>query len=278
MQRILVPTEFTYLSKCALNLGMQLAKLANAEVRIASVVEPLHNDFMEERDEYSHDPTSSIRNIEITEEARARMHERAEEVSKWFPDQIIAPKILFGNKVKSLVKEVNEQAIDLVIMGGDLYEPKDLQSNEFLRQSNSPVVILKCMINQLEKFKDIIFLADVDNDSEKLISHAKELQSLLKAKIHVVRVNTPKNFLAPKRCKETLENFVSRCRLENTELVSLEAKTEIEGLMSYCETIKNAFVCLGIHERSFLQSLITSSISEGEVIANSIHPVWTFKD
>ncbi len=278
MNRILVPTELTYLSSCALNLGMQLAKLAEAEIKITSVVEPLHNVFMEEEEKYSHDPTSSIKNLRITEEARTRMHERAEEISKWFPDQAIAPKILFGNKVDTLIEEINQQAIDLVIMGGDLYDPKDRQANEFLKKSHSPVVILKCMINQLDKFQDIIFLADTDRDSDQLIAHLKELQKLLKAKIHVLRINTPKNFLAPKRCMETLETFASRNQIENTELVSWDAKSEIEGLMSYCDTIKNAFVCMGVHERGFLQSLLTNTLKEEDVIANSVHPVWTFSE
>ena len=32
MKKILVPTEFTYLSHCALNLGVQLAKFSGAEI------------------------------------------------------------------------------------------------------------------------------------------------------------------------------------------------------------------------------------------------------
>lgn len=278
ISKILVPAEFTYLSSCALKLGLQLAKLSNAEVKVTSVVEPLHNAFMEEGEEYSHDPMSSLKNLRITEEARAKMHERAEEISQWFPDQVIAPKILYGNKVDTLVKEVKDQAIDLVIMGGDLYDEKDQSSNEFLRKSDSPVVILKCMINQLDKFRDIIFLADVDHDSEKLVDYVKELQGLLKAKIHVLRINTPKNFLAPKKCSETLDRFIARNKLPDAIPISLESKSEMLGLMKYCETIENAFVCMGVHDRNFLQSLITNNIKEEQVIANSVHPVWTYRD
>ena len=278
IRKILVPAEFTYLSSCALKLGLQLAKLSNAEVKVTSVVEPFNNAYMDEEEKYSHDPMSSIKNLRITEEARAKMHERAEEIAKWFPDQVIAPKILYGDKVDTLVNEVHDQKIDLVIMGGDLYDEKDQRSNAFLRKSESPVVILKCMINQLDKFRDIIFLADIDQDSEKLVDYVKELQELLQAKIHVLRINTPKNFLAPKKCSETLDRFIARNKLTDTVPVSLDSKSEMQGLMDYCDTIENAFVCMGVHDRNFLQSLITNSIKEEEIIANSAHPVWTYKE
>jgi len=277
VNRILVPTEFTYLSKCALNLGLELAKLANAKIDIVSVVQPLYNGFMEKDEEYSYDATSSIKNIQNSEEARGRMLERAEEIAKMFPDQNIAPKILYGNKVDSLINEIEEKKTDLVIVGGDLYDTKDKQVGEFLRKSTSPVITLKCMISGLDGFKDIILLSDTEKDSAQLIIRLKELQELLDAKLHVLRVNTPKNFLSPKKCDATLEQYASFHGLVNFNLVSLDAPTEMEGLLSYCETIQNAFVGLGLHQRSFLRKLLSNEGNPEEFIANSMHPVWTYR-
>jgi len=105
MKKILVPTEFTYLSKCALKLGVDIARQAHADMSVVSVIEHHANMFMEEGEKLSHDPTSSIKNITQTEEARARMHERAEEVAKMLPEQTnLAPKILHGDKIQLLVR------------------------------------------------------------------------------------------------------------------------------------------------------------------------------
>lgn len=205
------------------------------------------------------------------------MHERAEEIAKWFPGQNVFPKILFGDKINSIKKEIDDQHIDLVIMGGDLYDPKDEKSNRLLYQSDAPVVILKCMINGLEKFKDIILLMDPDHDSSELICHLKAIQKLLDAKIHVIRVNTSKNFLSPKECDKSLESYSSKHKLENFKTESIDATTEMDGLMDYCETIDNAFVALGVHKRSFLQKLITNQSKAEEIIANSVHPIWTYR-
>ena len=276
MKKILVPTEFTYLSECALNLGVQLAKFAGAEISVVSVVEPHHNQFMDKDEVYSQDPTSSIKNISITEKAREAMQQRAEEISKMLPGTPIAPKIIYGHKAIELVGELKKSAANLVIIGGDLYDPKEKFAGEFLRSSPVPVVILKCMINGLDELRDIVLLADSENDSSELIAHLKELQKVLMAKIHVVRINTPKNFLEPKKCTATLEQYASMHGLENIKLVSLDAKSEAEGLKTYAETIKSAFVCLGIHKRSFLERLIGSDTSPEEVIVNSSHPVWTY--
>lgn len=278
MNSILVPTELTYLSKCALDLGVQIAKLTQAKIEVLSVVEPESNAFMEEHDKFSHDPTSSIGNIQLTEKARARMQERTQEITELLPDRKVVPKIAFGDKVKTLVKEIDDQNIDLVVMGGDLYDPKDNKANEFLNTSSAPVIVLKCMISRLHEFKDIIFLADVDKDSDRLIDRIKELQSLLEANIHVVRVNTPKNFFTPKQCSETLESYIERNKLERAIPVSLDAKNELEGLMAYCETLPDAFVGMGLRQQSFLQSVIATQSKTHEIIANSAHPIWISKN
>ena len=279
MKKILVPTEFTYLSKCALNLGVQLSKAANSSMSVVSVIEPNYNSFMEEGEQYSHDPTSSLKNISITEKARERMHERAEEISQMLPESSsVAPKIIYGKKVEALVKEIEESKPDLVIIGGDLYEQEEKFATDFLKSSPAPVVILKCMISGLDRFKDIVLLADIENDSSQLISRVKDLQELLQAKIHVLRVNTPRNFLAPKKCTATLEQYASMHSLEDITLISLDATTEMSGLFSYAETIDNAFLCLGIHERGLLEKLMVKETNPDEVIINSMHPVWTYKD
>ena len=278
MNSILVPTELTYLSKCALELGIQIASLTHAKVEVFSVLEPNSNAFMEENEQYSHDPTSSIKNIQLTDKVRKRMQERSEEILQLLPDSKVIPKIAYGDRVKTLVTEVEKQQIDLVVMGGDLYDPKDDQANQFLKTSTAPVIVLKCMISRLHEFKDIIFLADVDKDSGHLIHQVKELQSLLEANIHIVRVNTPKNFFTPKQCSETLESYINRHQLEHAIAVSLDAKNELEGLLTYCETLPNAFVGLGLREKSFLQSIMATQDKTQEIIANSAHPIWISKN
>lgn len=277
MYRILVPTELTYLSSCALKLGLEIAKVAKAKIDVLSVVEPNFNHFMEEEDQYSHDSMSSLKNIQLREDARQKMHERTEEITQWFPDQKIAPKIVFGNQIQEMLKEVEKLSSNMVVLGADLFESSDKKTIEFLKQSAAPVLALKCMISGLEKFKDIVFLADPENDSPELIRHLKKLQDLLGAKLHVLRVNTPQNFLSPKKCSATLEQYASFHQLENMVLESFDATTEIQGLMAYGETVKNAFTAIGIHDRSFLQRLMTNNFKVEEVIAVSDNPVWTFK-
>lgn len=277
MNHILVPTAFTYLSKCALNLGLEMAKLANARMHVLSAMEPNHNGFMEKNDSYSQDPTSSVRNIHLTEKARTEMHARAEEISAWFPDQTIYPKIVYGDQVELIAQEVVEEQIDLLIMGGDLYDPADDTSSRLIRTITAPVVILKCMISGLEQFNDIILLADEDKDSDVLISELKNFQDLLQAKIHVLHVNTPKKLFTKQKCAHVLETYVSRHVLSNFKTVSIEAKTEQEGLLQYCETIPHAFVAMGMHERGFMRSMLSNKAKKEEIIANSVHPVWAYR-
>ncbi|MEM9338141.1 MAG: universal stress protein [Bacteroidota bacterium] len=279
MHKILIPTELTYLSKCALQLGVELAELAEASIEVLSAIATNESVYMEGGERYHDAPQSSIKNISLTESARAKMHQRVEEIASIAPELELTPKILFGDRSNILIEEVANQHIDLVIMGGDLYNPADKEANKFLKAVEVPVLVLKCMISGLSKFKDIIFLVDANNDSSQLVKNLKVLQQLLTAKIHLLHVKTPKRgFLPLEKEAEPLEQYAERNGFENVVLVEKEAKTEIEGLREYCETIQDAFVALGIHERSFLQSLISGDKNYGEIIANSIHPLWLFRN
>lgn len=277
MENVLVPTEFTFLSKCALELGIELAAVASAEIHVVSIIEPFYNAFMEPSDKYSEDPTSSIANIHQTEAARKRMQERVMEIREWAPQLKVTPKISFGHKLEVLLAETVSHQADVVIVGGDQYQSSDKVMDNFLHQSDSPVLTLKCKINDLSHYRDIIFLADMDQDGSVLIKNLKKLQGLLDATIHVLRVNTPNHFLSFAKCTESLENYVKRHDLTHFELVSLDAQSEMEGLLAYCENIQHAFVAMAVHDRSFLDKLM-GNIPEGEILANSVHPVWTYKN
>ena len=276
MQKILVPTEFTYLSKCALELGMQVANKARATVDVVMVIKADTEEPEEHLQENSARSRSQGLNPQLTQVAKTKALKHVDEIKEWFPGLAVTPNILFGDTVSALLDTISEQMVDLVIIGGDRYEPSDVSVDKFLRNATCPVLTVKCRLDNLELYKDIIFLVDPEKDSETLITYLADLQDLLGAKIHLLYVNTPGNTRFPGRGEEALKQYAKRYALKNVKLTCYDAENEKEGLLAYCGSFDHAFIAMAIHDRGFMEWLLSYNPT-GEIIANSIHPVWTFK-
>ena len=79
MQKILVPTEFTYLSKCALELGMQVANKAQATVDVVMVIKADTEEPEEHLQENSARSRSQGLNPQLTQVAKTTVGRDSDE-------------------------------------------------------------------------------------------------------------------------------------------------------------------------------------------------------
>ena len=272
MKKILVPTEFTYLSKCALELGMQVANQAKATVEVVAVAKTEGDELMQ----YDTEDGASVTSPQLTAVGKIKAQKHVDEIKEWFPGLAVTPVILYGDNVGALLDALNSQAVDLVIIGGDRYEPSDISVDKLLRNAACPVLTVKCRLDNLELYKDIVFLVDLEKDSETLITHLADLQDLLRARVHLLNINTPGNTRSQEDTMRALQAYAERYAMDNVELVSRDAENEKEGLLTYCRSFEHTIIAMAVHNRSFLEWLLSYNPT-GEIIANSIHPVWTFK-
>lgn len=275
--KVLIPVEVTYLSKCALELSSQIAKKAGAHIEVVADIETLEENegFSNTSGEWVRDDSNTVYNGLLTQAVGNRLKEKSNQIKNWTPELEVEPKIIYGMMPDILLEKIERSESDLVMIGGDRFDQGDSELDALIRKSSAPVLTLKCALQKVENYQDIAFLAHKD-DSRKLTDHLKQLQDLFEAKLHVVRVNTKESFLTANEAEEWLHEYVKNHHLENYEVVSYDHESEEEGILAYSQQFTHAIVASGVHERRFFDWLFGDH-PEGQLIADSIHPVWTFK-
>ncbi|WKN44834.1 universal stress protein [Tunicatimonas pelagia] len=276
MNPILIPLDLTYLSQCALTFGTQLAEHLRVSVHLFSTVPSVPSGGpMVGPGEYVTNSKSSFYERQEVAEKTIEVTEHIATLRQWHPSLDMAPTVRVGDPVPTLLDEMQQHMPQLMVFGSDCYNTSDAQLDRLIRQTACPVLTVKCHLAPPEAYRDIVFLVDPERDHQRIIYHLATLQRWLDARLHLLRVNTPDNYTTTLPATDMLKKFVVQHQLENVSSLVVSAPTEYEGLMQYGESLEQAVIALGTHSRSFLQRLLRPN-SEGELIAASAHPVWTF--
>jgi K+-sensing histidine kinase KdpD len=147
-------------------------------------------------------------------------------------------------------------------------------AEKVVRRSSCPVLIVKEQF-KLDEVKSIIFAADFNEDNY-VIDLVKATQELLGAQLHLVKINTPSNFISDHSRKHTMQEFAMKNQLQNYTINVYNDKQEENGIIYFAEEVNADLIALGTHGRTGLQHLLSGSIAEG-VVNHSKRPVWTCK-
>ena len=231
MKKVLIPIELTYLSKCALELGAQLAQKAKAEIEVVAEIETLDDGTsFTSSGEVIANNEASVYNFELQRAVRQRIDQRYQEINEWVPGLKVEPKIIYGLVPHVLVEEVKKVDPDLVLLGGDRFDLSGDTANLFLRHAIAPSLLLKCSLTQIEDYQDIVFLPN-ESDSKDLISHLKALQDLLQANVHLLRVVRPNHYETNDDAENWLKNYQKKHDLAGTVHV-FNDQSEEDGLVN----------------------------------------------
>lgn len=275
MKKVLIPVELSYLSKCALELGTQLAEKATAEIEVVAEIETIDDGkSFTSTGEVIVNNEASAYNFELKKAVKQRMDQRYQEIHEWVPELKIEPKIIYGLMPHALVEEVKKVNPDLVLIGGDRFDLSDDTANLFLRHAIAPSLLLKCSLNQIEDYRDIVFLPN-ESDSEDLVSHLKALQALFQANVHLLRIIRPNHFETSDEAENWLKSYQKKHDLDGTVHV-FNDKSEEDGLVHFSDRFEHAIVASGLHKRNFRDWLV-GEYPEGQIITESSHPVWLFR-
>lgn len=276
MKKILVPYDFSPVSEHALDLACQIADKVDSEIMLLNVIEhPTADSFK----------TMGIQNVDPMEQLYIKkMYERTDEklsevVSKAkYSDDKITTKIQLGNAFNTIIDQIVEERVDLMVAGTEGAEGL----NEFLvgsiaekivRNATCPVITTadKCEIEPIEK---IVFASDFIHTDAGLISRLKELQAVFEAQLNIVKINTPASFTSTRHDTRQMEEFVSKYDIKNYTIDIYNYKNEEDGIVLYAEDIQADMIALGTHQRKGVGHFLAGSIAE-DVVNHAKVPVWT---
>lgn len=274
MKKILVPFDFSDTATNAFRFAIDVANQSDGEIMLLHIVElPVMYDTLLM-------PSLSFEEVYIKDMKENAEKEFKKVKAKWAKD---GPKVTshvdFGATAATINNFAKEKKADLIVMGTK--GAKGLQevfigsnTEKIVRTAPVPVVAIKK--NFKGSIKSIVFPNALSEEAEVLASKIKSLQDFFKAKLHIVYINTPANFMRDLETRQMLNGFVKRYMFKDCAIHIYNDIDYESGLINFAHEIKADMVAMGTHGRKGLAHLMSGSIAE-DVVNHIECPIWTFK-
>lgn len=275
MKNILVPCDFSQPAQQAFKMAIDIASKTNGRVIVLYVIymPPTYDPNI------IGDPASY--NPQLITDAENEAKKAFESMQKDFGKSETKAElvILTGLIAESINRVVEKNKIDLILMGtngSSGLREFFIGSNteKVVRYSKVPVLAIHTAPS-LSSIKNILVPVTGDLNQTKFAHALKELQEFLKAKLHVLMINTPVHFRTDAEAMRVLEDYVNHYKFTNYELYFRNYTTEEEGILDFAATQKSDLIVMATHARKGLAHLFAGSITEN-VVNHVTAPVWTF--
>jgi nucleotide-binding universal stress UspA family protein len=186
---------------------------------------------------------------------------------------------LFGTPALVIAYLFLKKKLDLVVMGSHgTTGIRELiigsNAEKIVRKSTAPVIVVKDY--KKLRIKDIVFPNNFyEGNQDDLVKQVKVLQSDLKAKLHLVRINTIVNFKSDLETLAEMKAFAVNHGLRNYSINIFNAVNEERGIIAFANHIKADLIAMGTHGRKGLAHLFNGSSAE-DVVNHASLPIWTY--
>ena len=184
-------------------------------------------------------------------------------------------------KVFSEVSEVAEEHnADLIIMGShgaSGFKEMFIGSNteKVVRTSNVPVLVIK---HEHEDFEvtNFVFASDFKSNSLKPFNKAVSIANVFNAKIHLVMINTPNQFITSIEANKRIQAFMQEFVFTNYTFTLFNDESIEKGILNFAHEVNADLIGISTHGRKGIAHFLNGSISE-DLVNHAQRPVITFK-
>ena len=276
MKQILVPYDFSKVAEHALNFACQIADKSEGNILLLNVIDHPTPDSFKTMGIQNEDPMEQLYIKKMYEMVQGKLNEVVSGAK--YADEKIATKIQLGNPYHTIIDQITEENVDLLIVGTEGAEGL----NEFFVGSNTEKIVRKasCPVISvsdqfaLEPIEKIVFASDFMNTDDFFIEKVKSLQAMMDAQLNIVKINTPASFTSTRHDLKQMNEFVEKYGIENCTVEIYNYKNEEDGIIFYAEDIGADMIALGTHQRRGVGHFLAGSIAE-DVVNHAKVPVWT---
>lgn len=271
MKKILVPTDFSIQAQNALNVALQIAKRFNSEILLLHTIDlPLH--------------LSSVGSSQLPEPLF--FIELAKQHFEQFLEKIESNDISIKTIIESdytasgIVEASKKHNADLIVMGSSgATGMKEIfigsNTEKVVRSAEIPVLVIK---NPVANFniEHFVFASNFEPKFNDAFMRASLFAEKFHAKIHLLYVNTPHQFMTTHEIEEKIEKF-KRLNATQDDQVHIYNDERVEtGIMNFATSIDADMICMSTYGRKGLAHFFNGSISE-DLVNHTIRPVLTIR-
>lgn len=276
MKKILVPYDFSEVSRHALNFACQIATKYKGKIHLLHVIEQPGEDSVKTLGVQEMDPMEQVYIKKLIDVTEKKLNEIINDAA--FANEDITYNLRLGNAYKGVIQEVAESEADLMVVGTEGAEGLSeffvgSYAEKIVRNAPCPVISLQNEAN-LDEIKKIVLASDFLHTPEAFIERVKRLQSYLGAELNIVKINTPASFTSTRHDMAQMEDFVEKHNIENCTIDIYNYKNEEDGIIFFAEDIEAEMIAIGTHQRKGIGHFLAGSIAE-DIVNHSEIPVFT---
>lgn len=275
MEKILISTDFSELSKYNLNLASKFSKALGWKMDVLNVIPAPADTYYEEN--------GDLKNC--TEYDMTKLYEQQEEhekiMDKWLGDVAVNETFIRFGKIEDVIlsfAETNQYgmiAVGTRALHGMRSKLKGHTSNYILSHTKIPVLALKCQRDNLE-IKKIMLPTDFKEFTEEHAEFVKKIQSSFGAELHIVNVCHKDNPDIISQKKQLLDDKVKEFGFSNVVTDVEYAHSVDGGINMYAEERGMDLLIVGKHHKKSLERLIKGFVSLS-IIETAFKPILTYK-
>lgn len=274
MKKILVPCDFSRPAVNAFRVALDLAQKSKGAVTLLNIMElpAIHNPLMS---------TAMGFEQELAKELKAKVRKEYDKIINRYTTRGVTVKteVLVGTVSYMITDYARKKGMDLIVMGthgatGLREIVIGSNAEKVVRRATVPVLTVKEYSKR--PIRNIVFPNTLETEKQsQLVKKVTELQAFLKAKLHVLYVNTPTNFTADDITMERLKAFAAKYKLRNYTLNVYNYPFEEPGIIHFATRVKADLVAMGTHGRQGIAHFLNGSLAE-DVVNHARFPIWTY--
>ncbi len=263
IKTILVPYDFSDCATHALQVAASIARRSGALIDVVHLYEQM-TDFHTE-------------NQKIREEIEGRLDElpklpflQGVEMKKFMLRQMSLTEMFKNERLAS---------VDLIVMGSHgatgLRGLVGSNTQRVVRQAPMPVLVIKHQIEDLN-IRDVVYASNFTPQDVEKFDVFRPLIDLFEAKVHLVKVNTPKTFERSDDTHRAIDAFLQRHELNNYTATIYNDLSIEEGILNFARGIDADMIAMATHGRTGFFHVVNGSLTE-DIVNHTNFPVLSVK-
>jgi nucleotide-binding universal stress UspA family protein len=276
MKTILFPTDFSENAVHASRYAGMMAKLFDANVILLHVYHipmvPAYNTSFEVTSAVSQNEN------EIKQQLQTFATEFRRDAN--LASERVIQKVEYGFASEKTLEIANSMKVDMIVMGTKgasnmLDKWLGTHAQDVMAKAECPVFTIPNGV-PIDFPQRILYAADFKDDEIHAVQKVLDIAKPLGATCKVVHIHEEFEPNIGHIVEETIKELEIKFKDDDVTVQQFHRNDTIEGLEAYMKTYEPDILAMAIHEKSFLDSIFSSSISQHFIQVAKI-PMLTFK-
>ncbi len=263
VQTIVVPYDFSECATDALRVAARIARNTGACIDVVHLYEQM-TDFHTEN-----------------QRLREEIEERLEQVPQLpFLEGVELKKFMLRQlTLTEMFKNERIAKADLIVMGSHgatgLRGIVGSNTQRIVRHAPMPVLVIKHHIEDFE-VNDLVYASNFTPTDVEKFEAFRPVIDLWDPRIHLVKVNTPKNFERSEDSSRAIDAFLQRHELRKFTATIYNDLSIEEGILNFARGIDADMIAMATHGRKGFFHVVNGSLTE-DIVNHTTFPVLSVK-